>query len=141
MSTLRTAAIGTIAAALAACTGAHLPEFLYEEWAAETRARIESTNLQLLERYVHVLVATDRRDDAIEQLRRLLVIEPAREEWHRELIGLLGASGERALALRQYHECRRHLKDQFGVEPGPETHALYLRLLRDGVPGEPVRRS
>ncbi len=129
-----------IAAAIAAYTGAYLPEFLYEEWAAETRARVESTHLQLLERYVHVLVATDRRDDAIEQLRRLLVIEPAREEWHRALIGLLGASGERALALRQYHECRRHLKDQFGVEPGPETHGAYLRLLRDGVPGEPVSR-
>ena len=129
-----------IAAALAACTGAYLPEFLYEEWAAETRARVESTRLQLLERYVHVLIATGRRDDAIEQLLCLLVIEPAREEWHRELIGLLGASGERALALRQYHECRRHLKDQFGVEPGPDTHAVYLRLLARRRSGEPVRR-
>jgi DNA-binding SARP family transcriptional activator len=131
--------IERIAAALAAHTGPYLPEFLYEEWAAEVRARVDNTHLQLLERMVHLLIDADRREEAIDQLRELLAIEPAREEWHRELIRLLGRSGERALALRQYHECRRHLKEQFGVEPGPETQALYLRLLREGVPGEPPR--
>ena len=38
-------------------------------------------------------------------------------------------AGERALALRQYHACRKVFRDQIGVEPSDETRALYAAML------------
>jgi DNA-binding SARP family transcriptional activator len=38
-------------------------------------------------------------------------------------------AGERGLALRQFHACRRILIDRLGVEPSDETRALYRELL------------
>ena len=36
------------------------------------------------------------------------------------------------LALRQFHACRSVLRQTQGVDPGPETEALYLELLAGG---------
>ena len=41
------------------------------------------------------------------------------------------AAGERALALRQYHACRTVLRREQGIEPDPETRALYAAVLRE----------
>jgi DNA-binding SARP family transcriptional activator len=57
--------------------------------------------------------------------------EPEREGWHRDLMTAYAAAGERALALRQFHACRAVLRREQGVEPGAETRALYLSLLRE----------
>jgi DNA-binding SARP family transcriptional activator len=66
---------------------------------------------------------------------RLLALEPEREEWHRALMLAYRASGERALALRQFHACRSVLRRELGVEPSPETQELYRRVL--GAPTRP----
>jgi predicted ATPase len=44
---------------------------------------------------------------------------------------LLALSGQRGAALAQYETCRQVLAEELGVEPGPETTALYRRI-RDG---------
>ena len=58
-------------------------------------------------------------------------LEPERESWHRALMRLYARSGDRALALRQYHACRALLRRDLGIEPGPGTRALYEEILRD----------
>jgi DNA-binding SARP family transcriptional activator len=65
---------------------------------------------------------------------RLADLEPEREEWQRELMRVYIRSGERPLALRHYHQWRIRLRDEFGVEPGPEMRALYDTLLREERP-------
>ena len=45
---------------------------------------------------------------------------------------LLVRSGQRGAALAQFESCRRLLKEELGVEPGPDTVALYERI-RDGA--------
>ena len=39
------------------------------------------------------------------------------------------AQGNRAEALRVYQQCRQLLADELGIDPSPETEALYLELL------------
>jgi DNA-binding SARP family transcriptional activator len=44
---------------------------------------------------------------------------------------LQARGGQRGAALAQYETCRQALAEELGVEPGPETIALYERI-RDG---------
>ena len=43
----------------------------------------------------------------------------------------LSADGRRAGALRAFLELRRRLVEELGVEPGPQTRALYVQVLTD----------
>ncbi|MGI9539117.1 MAG: AfsR/SARP family transcriptional regulator, partial [Miltoncostaeaceae bacterium] len=76
------------------------------------------------------LLASGRHAAAGEHFERLLDEAPEEEAWHRGLMRCHAADGERALALRQFHACRSVLRQGPGVEPSPETEALYLELLR-----------
>ena len=40
------------------------------------------------------------------------------------------ALGNRAEALRVYGRCRRRLTDELGVDPSPQTEAVYMERLR-----------
>jgi predicted ATPase/DNA-binding SARP family transcriptional activator len=74
--------------------------------------------------------------------RRLLALEPWREETHRQVMWLLAYSGQRAAALAQYEACRRVLVEELDVEPAAETISLYQQI-RDGeleIPAAPPDR-
>jgi DNA-binding SARP family transcriptional activator len=60
--------------------------------------------------------------------RRLLELEPWREEAHRDVMRQLALSGERAAALTQYEACRSALEQELGVEPSTETTWLYEQI-------------
>jgi len=64
-------------------------------------------------------------DRAADHARRWLAVDPLREEAHRWLMRLYAWGGARDLALRQYREAVRVLDEELGVEPLPETTALY----------------
>jgi hypothetical protein len=61
-------------------------------------------------------------------MRRLLALEPWREEAHRYLMLLLARDGQRSAALAQFEICRQMLVDELDVEPGPETITLYEQI-------------
>src|SRR5262245_11100466 len=61
-----------------------------------------------------------------------------REEWHRGLMRVYAAMGERGLALRQYQACRSHLRSALEAEPSELTRQLYEQIL-SGVLG--IERS
>jgi class 3 adenylate cyclase len=60
-----------------------------------------------------------------------------KEACYRQLMLALAAAGERAEALRVWERCRITLVEELGVDPSPETEAVYLRLL-DASPPAPV---
>ncbi|MGH8059725.1 MAG: AfsR/SARP family transcriptional regulator [Candidatus Entotheonellia bacterium] len=47
-----------------------------------------------------------------------------------DLMRAYAAAGNRAEALRTYEQCRTLLTEEVGINPSPETHGLYLHLLR-----------
>lgn len=106
------------------------PEF--EAWLLLTRERLRLALLNQLEQNLPLGNLTQRRV----WLQRLLELEPWREAAHRQLMLLLARQGELNGALRQYEQCRHLLAEELGVEPMPETVALYERLaaLRDEPP-------
>jgi DNA-binding SARP family transcriptional activator/predicted ATPase len=106
----------------------------FEEWVAGRRSLLQGLIVQAL----HLLVVRhlEREEHAagIEYANRLLAIEAWREETHRHLMILLARSGQRSAALAQYDLCRRVLLDELGVEPLPETTALYTRIRSAAAP-------
>jgi DNA-binding SARP family transcriptional activator len=109
--------------------GTFLPEWPYADWAHGLRAEVEETYVEVLEALAHERTEAGDVPAAIGRYRRLLALEPEREGWHRELMRLYTAIGERALALRQYQTLAERLRSELGVEPCFETRELHRELL------------
>ena len=60
---------------------------------------------------------------------RLVESDPERESWHRARRRAYARLGERPLALRQYHACRRTPEGAARVEPSAETGATWYTSL------------
>jgi DNA-binding SARP family transcriptional activator len=80
--------------------------------------------------------------------QRVLAGDPLDERAHRLVMLSLYASGRRHAALQAFDRCRAVLRDELGVDPLPETHALHTAILREepvgpdrGRPGRPVPAS
>ena len=107
----------------------HAPDF--ETWLLSEQARLRESVVQVLHLLANFYSTEEEPAQAIACIRRLLKLEPWREEGHRQLMLLLARDGQRSAALAQYETCRQVLQEELGVEPGPETTALYERI-RDG---------
>jgi SARP family transcriptional regulator, regulator of embCAB operon len=86
--------------------------------------------------YADLVDAACRAGDpagVIPDLRRLVAEHPRRESMHALLLRALYEAGEPAAALWAYHDVRRSLAYELGVEPGLHLRALYRTILH-GVP-------
>ncbi len=101
---------------------------LYEEWVLlqrEWARRLASEAFATLADY------SERRGELApsrDYARRLVEVEPWREEAHRQLMRLLLAEGKRSAALAQYEACRRILETEFAAKPTAETQQLFERI-------------
>jgi DNA-binding SARP family transcriptional activator len=102
-------------------------------WALRARERYRRNFLNALYRLMQI--ATIRRQylDGIAHAQRILDHDPLREDVHRELMQLFVASGQRALALRQYEHCRDLLRRELAIQPMRETQALCKRIADSAV--------
>jgi hypothetical protein len=103
----------------------------FEQWLLGQRAQYRENVLQGLHALAAYAEQAGHLPQAIAHTRRLLTLEPWREEAHRRLMRLLAASGQRATALAQYETCRRVLNEEVAVEPDAETVAL-VEAIRAG---------
>jgi DNA-binding SARP family transcriptional activator len=93
--------------------------------------------LETLMRYFR---ATGRRDRSIAAAKRLVSIDPLREDVHAALIALYGEKGQRGLAAAQFSRCAKALHAELGVTPGAEVLASWRACLAPAAPGAPERR-
>lgn len=100
----------------------------FDEWLMWQRERLRQHALQALQTLAAYHASRREYLAGIACLRRLLALDPWREEAHSQLILLLARSGQRSAALAQYQTCRRILAAELGVEPSVEIHALYERI-------------
>jgi len=80
-------------------------------------------------------------DDAERIARRVIEVDPYREEAHRILLRALAQRDDLAAAALHYKRLTTILRDELGVEPSAETKRLYASLGRAAAPvGARVRR-
>jgi predicted ATPase/DNA-binding SARP family transcriptional activator len=124
-----------LAAALAASAVARRPFLPGEEspWIAARRAELERALVAALDVAAEVLGARGELARALTCAEEAVELTPFRESGYVRLMRLHLAAGDRAEALRDYARCRELLATELGVDPAPETEAVYLEALRAGL--------
>ena len=114
---------------------------LYDEWVEPKREEYRQRFAQVLSRLTRLL--EERRDyaAAIPYAERLVTHDPLSETHHQMLIRLHAANGDRASALRAYHQCMRVLRRELAVEPEAATRQLFERILKSQPPAAPVETA
>ncbi len=110
--------------------GGELLEGVYADWALRERERLREMRLSALYHLLTHYRQRRRYDDALRCGQLILHGDPLREHVHRDLIQLYADSGRPAQAVQQYQACRHALRAEMGLDPMPETRALYERIAR-----------
>ena len=108
--------------------GPYLPDNMYEDWTVVERERLAMLFNDTAIRLGALLLDEGAAHDVIGLAWRVLENEPAYEDAYRLLMRAHATLGERSTALRLYARCATVLRDELGVEPLPETTALYNAL-------------
>jgi DNA-binding SARP family transcriptional activator len=108
--------------------GEFLEEDRYEDWVLARRQRLEDDYLGLLDQLGRYYLDQEEETACAIVCRKMLAVDPCREEAHRTLMRCYKRQGQPYLALRQYHFCVETLKAELDVPPSQETTALYQQV-------------
>jgi DNA-binding SARP family transcriptional activator/pimeloyl-ACP methyl ester carboxylesterase len=98
------------------------------------RARLAEEHLLLVEDHLAAEVAAGRPATALPELQALTAAHPLRERLWGLAITALYRCGRQADAVAAYQAARRHLREEVGMEPGPQLRALAQGVLRHTLP-------
>lgn len=101
------------------------------------RQRLGELLLAAHEQAAGVRIRLGRADVAVAELEPLVGEHPLRERLWARLMEGLWASGRQADALTAYQRCARVLREELGIEPGPELARLHEAVLRHELPTPP----
>ncbi|MFZ1878606.1 MAG: BTAD domain-containing putative transcriptional regulator, partial [Gaiellaceae bacterium] len=122
-------ATAKLAAALELWRGPPLAEFGDGPLAAVEIARLEELRLAVLEERIAADLDLGRHAALVPELDALVREHPLRERLRELLMLALYRSGRQADALEVYRQGREALRDQLGLEPGPELQELERAIL------------
>ena len=91
----------------------------------ETR-RLEELRLEALETRIDSDLELGGGGELVAELDRLVAEHPLRERLRGELMLALYRAGRQSEALQGYHDARRSLVDELGIEPSPALRAVPL---------------
>ena len=127
-----------------------LLENVYEDWCQHDREALRDRFLNALACLMQYHQARREWDAAIAHGKRLLRQDVLLEHIHRDLMHCYYRAGNRPLALKQFVECEKRLREELDVGPMEETKTLYQHILnedtegidriRGGVLGSPASR-
>jgi DNA-binding SARP family transcriptional activator len=117
-------------AAVELYAGDYLPARRYQDWTSAERERLQLLALGAMTALAGLLV-DESPLESIRLAQRVLKIDPVWEDAYRVQMRAYIAQGNRPLALRTYQQCVEVLDQEFGVEPLPETQALYRQIRRE----------
>ena len=104
----------------------------YDDWIAVPRQRLLDSHASALRRLTVALGDRGEYAEAVRLGRELVRMGPVDEENHRLLMRLHEALGDRAAAVRAFHECAAVLGRELGIAPGATTLRLHEAIVRAG---------
>ena len=112
--------------------GVSVPDaYEYDDWVFLERERLHQLYINALCRAAEQHADRTAYGRAIDAARRVLAVDPLREEIHRALMRYLALDGQRAAALAHYKACEERLRTELDVEPLASTRRLYERIAAD----------
>lgn len=114
----------------------------YDDWIVPYREQLRQQAILGLDTLVTLLSNQGDYHSAISYAYQLKRIDPLYEPAYCHLMRLHAQMGDRASALRLYHQCMTTLQSELGVNPSPTTCKLYEELLSlDAVSPPPTCAS
>lgn len=93
------------------------------------RVRLSELRLSVLEKRAEILLALGRHVELVVELSSLVYEHPLRESLRVFHMQALYRSGRQADALAVFHDARRLLITELGIEPGSDLRYLHQRIL------------
>ena len=124
--------------ALAMWRGPPLADFTYESFAQNEIGRLSELRSSALEDRIDADMELGRHSELVGELETLVKEYPMRERLRGQLMLTLYRCGRQAEALEAYHETRRVLVEELGIEPSPRLQELSRQILRQEGGLEPV---
>ena len=113
-----------------------LLEEIYDDWIVAERERLRARYLTILDELLARHRSKRHYPAAIECAKRILAIDPWREDTLRALMSTRYAAGDTAGALAEYERFARQLRNELSIAPMPETVAVRQSIVRnEAVPG------
>lgn len=102
----------------------------FDLWQLQTAEELRRRQVQILTRLATKRLEIGAVSEAIDDVARLVALDPLEEASHRLAIEVYARSGRWATALEQFEVCRMVLRDELGVEPEAETVRLAEEVRR-----------
>src|SRR5262249_10152844 len=100
----------------------------FDEWQYFQNEHLRNTFPGMLERLVADHISQQAWEQAAGFAQRWVGLDPLHEPAQRQLMQVYAWAGRHTAALQQYQRCEQLLARELGVEPMPETRALYEQL-------------
>jgi DNA-binding SARP family transcriptional activator len=113
--------------------GRLLPGF-YDEWVLLEEERLDAVFGNRMQLLLDRLTEERRWREVSEWAERWIALGQAPEPAYRALMAAHAELGNQARVAVVYQRCVETLREELGVEPSPETRALYERLIRGEKP-------
>ena len=123
-------AVETLDRALSLWRGPPLQDFAYESFAQPEVARLDELRLTTLEDRFDAQLVVGQDAELVADLEQLVRAHPLRARLRAQLMLALYRSGRHADALEAYQRGRRHLRNEFGLEPSDTLRQLETRILQ-----------
>jgi LuxR family maltose regulon positive regulatory protein len=107
--------------------GPYLNDF-ESTWILPERERLEQDYLRALLSLAKLLLQIEKNEEALQICEHILARDACLEEAHRFAMRIYDRLGNHTAVSRQYRVCQRALRTELGVDPSPETEALFRRL-------------
>lgn len=108
--------------------GIYLPNRIYEDWCADERERIQVLVLGAMMSLAKLQLSRNPKE-TIRLAIRALQIDPTWEEAYRLQMEAYLSEGNRPLAVKTYRKCQQILKQEFELDPLPETRRLFDKIV------------
>ncbi len=116
--------------ALTLWRGPPLADFALDDFAQPEIGRLEELRVSALEERIEAELAVGAHAEVVGELESLVEEHPLREGLRRQLMLALYRSGRQAEALQVYHDARRVLVDELGIDPSRSLQQLHGAILR-----------
>ncbi|MGZ4352889.1 MAG: BTAD domain-containing putative transcriptional regulator, partial [Gaiellaceae bacterium] len=120
----------TLREALGLWRGEPLADLAFEAFAQDEIRRLQELRLVAVEEALAAELELGRHADVVAEAEGLAARNPLRERPRALLMLALYRSGRQAEALQVYHDARRTLDEELGLEPGRDLQDLHRAILR-----------
>jgi len=123
-------ALGLFLSGLALYKEDYLRENLFDDWPGERREKLRELWISSMFRVAAICAERCEFSDSVRFMKKILDIDPYRENAYQALMLYLSRGGRRGEAIQLYRYAERLFAQHLSAQPAPMTRTLYEKILR-----------